>query len=55
LGGGATIGYQIIPPLGINIAYGNVFNNSSDVEANMFKISVVFSYVNMKKLKAASN
>ena len=54
LGGGATVGYQIIPPLGINVAYGNVFNNPSNVEANMFKLTVVFSYVNMKKLKAAS-
>jgi len=50
LGGGATVGYQIIPPLGINIAYGNVFNNPSDVEANMFKVTAVFSYVNLKKL-----
>jgi len=51
LGGGATIGYQITPPLGINISYGNVFNNPSNVEANMFKITAVFSYVNMKKIK----
>ncbi len=55
LAGGATIGYQIIPPLGINIAYGNVFNNPSNVEANMFKFTVVFSYVNLKKLKATTN
>jgi hypothetical protein len=50
IGGGATIGYQIIPPLGINIAYGNVFNNPSNVEATMFKITAVFSYANLKKL-----
>lgn len=55
LGGGATVGYQIIPPLGINIAYGNVFNNPSNIEANMFKITAVFSYVNMKKLKTKTN
>jgi len=55
LGGGATVGYQIIPPLGINVAYGDVFNNPSNVEANMFKLTVVFSYANMKKLKVASN
>lgn len=51
LGGGATLGYQILPPLGINISYGNVFNNPSNVEANMFKITAVFSYVNLNKLK----
>jgi hypothetical protein len=52
LAGGATIGYQIIPPFGINVSYGNVFNNPSNVEANMFKVTVVFSYVNMKKLQS---
>jgi len=51
LAGGATVGYQIITPLGINVSYGNVFNNPSNVEANMFKLTVQFSYVNMKKLK----
>lgn len=50
LGGGATIGYQIISPLGINIAYGNVFNNPSNVEASMFKMTAVFTYANLKNL-----
>ncbi len=55
LGGGVTVGYQIISPLGINVSYGNVFNNPSNVEANMLKISMVFSYVNMKKITASKN
>jgi hypothetical protein len=50
LGGGATVGYQIIAPLGINMSYGGVFNNASNVESKMFKFTVVFSYVNMKKI-----
>jgi len=50
-GGGATIGYQIIPPLALHVSYGDVFNNPSNVEANMFKITLQFSYVNMKKLQ----
>jgi hypothetical protein len=50
LGGGVTLGYQMIPPLGINMSYGDVFNNASNVQAKMLKLSVVFSYVNMKKL-----
>ena len=54
LGGGATVGYQIIPPLAMHLSYGNVFNNPSNVEANMFKITIQFSYVNMKKLKVAT-
>lgn len=49
LGGGATVGYQIIPPLGINVSYGNVFNTPSNVEVDMFKVTLVFSYVNIKK------
>ncbi len=55
LGGGVTIGYQIIPPFGINISYGDVFNNPSNVEARMFKITAAFSYINMKKLEGKSN
>ncbi len=51
LGGGATVGYQIIPPLAAHISYGNVFNNPSHVEANMIKATVVFTYANLKKLK----
>ncbi|KLT68345.1 MULTISPECIES: transporter [unclassified Flavobacterium] len=51
LGGGATVGYQIIPPLGINMSYAGVFSNPSNVDANMFKITAVFTYVNLKKLK----
>ena len=55
LAGGATVGYQIIPPLAMHLSYGDVFNNPSNVEANMFKVTIQFSYVNMKKLKTASN
>lgn len=55
LGGGATVGYQIIPPLALHLSYGDVFNNPSNVEAKMFKVTLQFSYVNLKKLKAASN
>jgi len=52
LAGGATIGYQIIPPLALHLSYGDVFNNPSNIEANMFKITLQFSYVNMKKLQS---
>lgn len=51
LGGGATVGYQIIAPLGINMSYGTVFTNPSNVDMNMFKITAVFTYINLKKLK----
>ena len=51
LGGGATLGYQIIPPLAAHISYGNVFTNPSDVNANMIKATIVFTYANLKKLQ----
>ncbi|OBQ50152.1 transporter [Tamlana sp. s12] len=54
LGGGATVGYQIIPPLALHLSYGAVFNNASNVEANMFKVTLQFSYVNMKKLNTTA-
>lgn len=49
--GGATVGYQIIPPLAVHLSYGTVFNNPSNIEADMFKVTIQFSYVNMKKLQ----
>ncbi len=55
LGGGVTVGYQIIAPIGINVSYGDVFNNPSNVEARMFKITAAFSYINMKKLEKHTN
>jgi len=51
LGAGATVGYQIIPPIGIHASYGQVFTNPSNVKANMVKVTLVFSYVNLKKLQ----
>ncbi len=51
LGGGGTLGYQIIPPLAAHISYGYVFTNPSDVNANMIKATIVFTYANLKKLQ----
>ena len=51
LGAGATVGYQIIPPIGIHASYGQVFTNPSNVEANMVKVTMVFTYANLKKLQ----
>ncbi len=54
LGGGLTAGYQILPPLGANIFYGTVLTSPENVKSNIFKLTVLFTYVNMKKLQKSS-
>ncbi len=51
VGGGVTVGYQIIQPIGLHASYGSVFNNPSNVKANMVKITLVFTYANLKKIQ----
>lgn len=56
MGGGASIGYQILPYLGAYGSYGtDFFNGKTDVNAEMLRLSVVFTYVNLNKLKKESN
>ncbi len=50
LGGGLTAGYQIIPPLGINVFYGTVLTSPENVKSDLFKVTVIFTYINLKKL-----
>ena len=51
VGAGVTVGYQLIPFIGIHASYGQVFTNPSNVKANMVKVTFVFSYANLKKLQ----
>ena len=51
LGGGLTAGYQIIPPLGINASWATRWATGSDVNFSMVKVTAVFTYVNLKKIK----
>ena len=52
LGTGATIGYQVLPMLGLSAGYGLVLAGDDGAQSNMLRIGAVLTYVNMKKLKA---
>jgi len=51
LGGGLGIGYQVLPPLGIAADYGGVLLSANGAKGTMFRLSVIFTYANLKKLK----
>ncbi len=50
LGGGLGVGYQVLPPLGIAADYGGVFLSANDAKGTMFRLSIIFTYANLKKL-----
>lgn len=51
LGGGVSLGYQVLPYLGIATSYGQDFiDGNTNVNANMLRFSLVFTYLNLKKL-----
>lgn len=51
LGGGLGLGYQLIPSLGLEMDYGGVFASSQSLKGNMFRVSAIFTYANLKKLR----
>lgn len=51
LGGGLSVGYQIIAPLSAYVGYGAVLLGDNDLQSNMLRFSLVFAYINLKKLK----
>jgi hypothetical protein len=56
MGGGASLGYQILPYLGAYSSYGSdFFNGQRGVNAEMIRLSVVFTYANLKKLTKQTN
>jgi hypothetical protein len=52
LGWGGTIGYQVMPMLALHAGYGEILAGDNGAESDMFRVVAVFSYVNMKKVKA---
>ena len=52
LGTGATIGYQVLPMLGLSGGWGTVLAGDDGATSNMVRLGAVLTYVNMKKLKA---
>jgi len=51
LGGGVSAGYQILSMLSASASYGGILAGDNDARSDMFRLSLVFVYVNMKKLK----
>lgn len=51
LGGGLNVGYQIISPLSVYAGYGTILYGDNGAESDMFRLSIVFSYINLKKIK----
>lgn len=55
LGGGISAGYQIIPPLSAYAGYGTILVGDNDAQSNMLRISLVFAYINLKKINSQTN
>lgn len=55
LGGGISAGYQIIPPLSAYAGYGTILFGDNEAQSNMLRISLVFAYINLKKIKNQTN
>ena len=54
IGGGLNIGYQINAPLSIYAGYDTILVGDNDAKSNMFRVSLVFAYINIKKLQNKS-
>jgi hypothetical protein len=52
LGGGAGLGYQVLPFLGAYADYGGIIAGDNGAKSSMFRLSVTFTYLNKKKLEA---
>jgi len=55
LGGGINIGYQFLPPLSGYVGYGQVLTGQNNISADMLRFSLVFAYINLKKLNITTN
>ena len=49
IGGGAGFGYQLIPALGFEIDYSSVLLSQNKLKGNMLRMSLIFTYANLKK------
>ncbi|MBP1665463.1 MAG: hypothetical protein H6Q23_323 [Bacteroidetes bacterium] len=52
LGAGFGGGYQVLPFLGLAADYGTILISGNSAKSDMFRLSIVFSYINMKKAKS---
>jgi hypothetical protein len=49
IGGGLSAGYQLLAPLSIYAGYGSILYGDNEARSDMIRLSLVFSYINMKK------
>lgn len=54
LGGGLNVGYQISAPLSCFAGYDLILIGDNDIKSNMIRVSLVFAFVNLNKLKTSS-
>jgi hypothetical protein len=50
LGGGISAGYQLLSFLGASATYSGILKGDNDAKSDMIRLSLVFAYINMKKL-----
>ena len=51
LGGGVSAGYQLLPFLAANASYGQILLGENNAQSEMIRLTLTFSYVNMKKIQ----
>lgn len=51
IGGGAFVGYKILPYLDFWANYGEIIAGDNDAKSSMIRLNLTFSYINMKKYK----
>jgi len=52
LGGGLNLSYQINAPLSVFAGYDTILYGYNGAKSNMIRLSLVFAYINLKKLKS---
>ena len=55
IGGGISLGYQFLPPLSGYLSYGGVLTGDGNADAEMLRLSLVVTYMNLKKDTALKN
>lgn len=52
LGCGVAAGYQVLPMLAIHTGYSGIVAGDNGAHSDMFRVVAVFSYINMRRVKA---
>lgn len=55
LGSGVSAGYQVLPMLSLQGAYGAILTGDNGAKSEMFRLVAVITYANLKKLKKPEN